>query len=72
MTGIGLSASSTPPTSISPRCPRVDQLVLEQPAHLGAASVHLQLTARLGLELADRCDLPGRRRLGENLLRGRR
>lgn len=37
----------------------VDQLVFEQPAHQGAASVYLQLTARLGLQLADRCDLPG-------------
>jgi hypothetical protein len=31
----------------------VDQLVLEQPPGQGAAAVHLQLTRRLGLQLAD-------------------
>src|SRR4051794_27382268 len=31
----------------------VDEVVIEQPPGQGAAAVHLQLTARLGLQLAD-------------------
>jgi hypothetical protein len=38
----------------------VDEVVVEQPADQGAAAVHLQLTSRLGFQLADgRRDVTG-------------
>jgi hypothetical protein len=52
----GRGAPSPSPRVLEARssAPLVDELVFEQPAHQGSASVHLQLTARLGLQLADR------------------